>query len=118
MMIKSGNYVVIMEPNLETPPWNTLTQSREFLKTYLLLELLNKMALLKEEIELSLKLEELWSLQLAFLCYFRLKLSTQCVIPKIAPSLLTAMGKLPMSYLREGNHTSLTFMCLSVLVTF
>nr|KAJ0190625.1 hypothetical protein LSAT_V11C800443110 [Lactuca sativa] len=37
------------------------------------------------------------------LCLFGLKLSTQLVIPKIGLSLLSVMGKLPISYLREGK---------------
>nr|KAJ0195058.1 hypothetical protein LSAT_V11C700376940 [Lactuca sativa] len=41
-----------------------------------------QMVLQKEEIELSLKLEELWLLKLVFHCYFGLKQSIQCVIPK------------------------------------
>lgn len=70
------------------------------------------MALLKDEIELSLKLEEL------FLCIFGLKLSTQRVTLRFVPSLLSFMGRLTMSYLRVGNETSPIFMCAGVCATF
>nr|KAJ0224030.1 hypothetical protein LSAT_V11C200072180 [Lactuca sativa] len=58
---------------------------KESLKTSLLLELPNKMALLKEEIELLLKLEELWPLKLVFLYHVGLKMSTQRVVPIMIP---------------------------------
>lgn len=59
------------------------------------------MVLQKEEIELSLKLEELWLLKLVFHCYFGLKQSIQCVIPKTGILLLNVIGKPLMSYWKE-----------------
>lgn len=106
-----------MELNSKIPLWKTFASSQESLRTSLLLELPNNLALLKQEIELSLKLDELWSLKLVFLCDSELKLLIQRVIPKIVPLFLSVMGKLPMSYLMGGNQTSLTFICLGVFVT-
>nr|KAJ0217888.1 hypothetical protein LSAT_V11C300153740 [Lactuca sativa] len=46
------------------PIWKTSTQTQGFLRTSMRLELSNKMVFQREEIELSLKLEELWTLKL------------------------------------------------------
>nr|KAJ0207840.1 hypothetical protein LSAT_V11C500261860 [Lactuca sativa] len=84
---------------------NIFAQSQESLRTFWLLELPNKMILQKEEIELLLKLEELWFLKLVFHCHFGLKPSIQGVIPKTGLLLSNVMGKLLMSYGKEENQT-------------